>query len=97
VRLDLPAGAADLTPGMFARVWRALDGDAATPAAVSVPRKAIVRRAELTGLYVLDAEGRPLLRQVALGRASGDSVEILSGLSAGERVVTDPETATRVR
>ena len=62
-----------------------------------MPAKAVVRRAELTALYVLDAAGKPLLRQVRLGRTEGDQVEILSGLNPGERVVTDPAVAARVR
>ena len=64
---------------------------------MSVPLRAIVRRAELVGLYVLDANGRPALRQVRLGRIRGDSVEILSGLTPGERVATDPQAAARAR
>ena len=55
-----------------------------------------MRRAELTGLYVLDPAGRPVLRQVRLGRADGDQVEVLSGLRPGERVATDPQAAARV-
>lgn len=51
----------------------------------------------MTGLYVLDAKNRPLLRQVRLGRTTGDQVEILSGLQAGERVVTQPQAAARVQ
>jgi RND family efflux transporter MFP subunit len=99
LRADLPAGLAGVTPGQFARLWLPLAGDATTgeTAAVSVPLSAIVRRAEVTGLYVLDATGRPLLRQVRLGRSDGGQVEILSGLSAGERVVTDPQAAARAR
>ena len=37
----------------------------------------------------------PLLRQVRLGRSDGDSVEVLSGVSAGERVALDPQAAAR--
>ena len=99
LRLDLPANLAGVSPGMFARVWLPT-GSAAAPgaaAALSVPRQAIVRRAEMTGLYVLDAQGRPLLRQVRLGRVDGDRVEVLSGLMAGEKVVTDPQAAARAR
>ena len=94
VRLDLPPNG-DLKPGMFARAW--------LPAAagmgggrILIPTQAVVRRAELTGVYVLDAENRALLRQVRLGRASGDQVEVLAGVSAGERVVTDLQAAARL-
>jgi len=101
VRLDLPAGTRQAIPGMFARAWLPVsgaagdDGDAAKQ--VFVPVKAIVRRAEMTGIYVLDAAGKPVLRQVRLGRASEDAIEVLSGVSAGERVVTDPQAAARIR
>jgi len=97
-RAELPPGLEGLAPGMFARLWLPMadSGRAASaPAALSVPRSAVVRRAELTAVYVLDAAGLPQLRQVRLGRADGDRVEVLSGLMSGERVVTDPQAATR--
>jgi len=103
LRADLPANLAGLSPGMFARLWLAVPqtpvaaGTAAATGALSVPLKAIVRRAEMTGLYVLDPNGKPVLRQVRLGRAEGDRVDILSGLMVGEQVVSDPQTAARVR
>ncbi len=92
VRFDLPA-TPGLVPGMFARAW--IPSQGAADARVYVPTKAIVRRAELTALYVISGEGRALLRQVRLGRAAGDRVEVLSGLSAGERVALDPQAASR--
>jgi RND family efflux transporter MFP subunit len=95
IRLDLPAGTAHTAPGMFARAWLPLPG--AAEGHVSVPAKAIVRRAEMTGAYVLDAAGKPMLRQVRLGRTSDDSIEVLSGIAAGERVATDPQAAARMR
>ncbi len=98
IRLDLPADTEGASPGMFARVWLpAADGAAKAAPGVSVPLGSIVRRAELTALYVLDQDGRPALRQVRLGRITGDAVEILSGLTPGERVATDPQAAARVR
>jgi len=93
IRLDLPATAQSLTPGTFARVWLPVQG-AATPR-LYVPAAAVVRRAEMTGVYVLDPTGHPVLRQVRLGRAVGDTVEILSGVTAGERVAVDPQAAAR--
>ncbi len=87
VRADLPAGMAGVVPGQFARLW--LQGGQQAERLL-VPRKAIVYRSELRGVYVLNEQGRPLLRQVRLGPMQGDQVEILSGLSGGERVVTEP-------
>jgi len=49
----------------------------------------------MTGLYVLGEQGQPLLRQVRLGRVQGEQVEVLAGLSAGEKVVTEPQAAVR--
>ena len=95
IRLDLPAAAGNLTPGTFARVWLPMQG-AATPR-LYVPAVAVVRRAEMTGVYVLDSKGHPILRQVRLGRAVDDTVEILSGVTAGERVALDPQVAARER
>jgi RND family efflux transporter MFP subunit len=94
IRLALPADMAGVAPGMFARVW--LAGGKTTQAGqgqLLVPAGAIVRRAELTAVYVVNEQGQPRLRQLRLGRASGDRIEVLSGLRAGERIATDPQAA----
>ena len=91
VRLGLPAGTTGVAPGLFARVW--LPGVEKTAAPIQVPLTAVVRRAEMTGLYVLDSQGHPLLRQVRLGRVINDQVEVLSGLNANERVAPDAQAA----
>lgn len=96
LRLDLTPGLSGLTPGMFARVWLT-PATAAGERRIFIPAAAVVRHAELTAVYVLDGNGQPLLRQVRLGRRDGERIEILSGISAGERVVTDPRLAARVR
>lgn len=91
VRLGLSSNDLVLTPGQFARLW--LPATQQGTASVRVPLKAVVRRAEMTGLYVLDAQGHPLLRQVRLGRVMNDQVEVLSGLGPEERVATDAQAA----
>lgn len=97
LRAELAANAPGLAPGLFARLW--LPGAAAGEASgrIQVPASAVIRRAELSAVYVLDAQGKPALRQVRIGRSDGDQVEILSGLMANERVVTDPQAAARQR
>ncbi|GAB4301205.1 MAG: efflux RND transporter periplasmic adaptor subunit [Methylophaga sp.] len=61
-----------------------------------IPDEAIVQRSEATGVYVLKESGIQF-RQVRSGRKleSGER-EILAGLEAGERVVTDPTLALRM-
>lgn len=95
LRAELPTQFTHAVPGMFARLWLAAvpaDSKAADApkASVTVPLKSVLRRGEMTGVYVPDAQGRPLLRQVRLGPVAGDRVEILSGVAPGEAVVLDP-------
>jgi membrane fusion protein, multidrug efflux system len=98
LRADLPPGSSAAMPGLFARVWLPVPADAAgSAAAIRVPSSTLVRRAEMTAVYVLDGRGQPLLRQVRLGRTSGDQVEVLAGLSPGESVAADPQAAARIR
>ena len=95
IRFDLPPGLAGAKPGLFARVW--LPMPAAESGRLYVPRSALVRRAEVDGLYVIGRDGKPALRQVRVGRDAGPDVEVLAGVSAGERVALDPQAAARVR
>lgn len=97
LRLDLPPGT-PAAPGMFARAWLPAGRGGTTGAQrLTVPAQAVVRRAELTAVYVIGADGKPLLRQVRLGPQSGDQVEVLAGLAEGERVALQPQAAARVR
>ncbi len=94
MRLPLPAGLM-ITPGAFARVQ--LPGEATAQTRTFIPASAIVRRAEMTGVYVIGIDGKPQLRQIRIGRSVGERIEVLSGLGAGERIVPDPQSAVRAR
>ncbi|HMO48435.1 MAG TPA: efflux RND transporter periplasmic adaptor subunit [Rubrivivax sp.] len=95
LRIALPPGIEGVAPGLFARVWLPDSAGAQASARLYVPRTAVVRRAEMSGVYVVDDQGAALLRYVRLGRALGGEVEILSGVSAGERVALDAQAAAR--
>jgi membrane fusion protein, multidrug efflux system len=95
VRVNLPGGIKGVAPGMFARVW--LPNRSGATGRLYVPRTAIVQRAEMTGLYVIDAQGRPMLRQVRLGRTQNNVVEVLAGVASGERVALGPQAAAKDR
>jgi multidrug efflux system membrane fusion protein len=51
-----------------------------------VPSQAIVERGQLTGLYVVNPQDIAEYRLIKTGKTLGDRVEVLSGLSDGERV-----------
>ena len=96
VRIALPSGLDGAVPGMFARLWLADTANAAAPRLL-VPAQAIVRRAEMTGVYVQGGNGQPQLRQVRLGQTQGDQVEVLSGVRPGDQVALEPQKAVKVR
>ncbi|HEX7955006.1 MAG TPA: efflux RND transporter periplasmic adaptor subunit [Burkholderiales bacterium] len=90
VRLDLPENLRDVYPGMFARAYFSV-GRARKLVA---PASAVVKRSELMAVYVINAQTQPVLRQVRLGEPAGQGdIEILAGLSAGEKVALDPVKA----
>jgi len=90
LRVDLPRGQDGLVPGMFARVHFAT-GEAAR---IMVPGSAILRRGELTAVYVASGDGGFRLRQIRTGEARPDGVvEVLSGLVGGEEIALDPVQA----
>jgi hypothetical protein len=92
IRAELPPELV-IEPG---RMLRLLLPTADTAPRLMIPAGAVVRRSEVTALYVLDEKDAPHLRQVRLGPAVDGEVQVLAGLSAGERIVTDPQAAARV-
>ena len=89
VRLELPQGQFALYPGMFVKVAFVV-GEAER---LLVPTAALMRRSEVTGVYVVDADERVRMRQLRVGGEFGERTEVLSGLRAGDRVAADPVSA----
>jgi RND family efflux transporter MFP subunit len=90
VKVDLPADLVGLRPGMFARVGFRVGK---RPRLV-VPTTAITESGALDRVFAADGE-RLRLRMVTLGEKQGPWTEVLSGLTAGERVVASPTLAVR--
>jgi multidrug efflux pump subunit AcrA (membrane-fusion protein) len=83
VKLALPD--ASVRSGMFGRAK--LPG--ASRRALAVPASAVVRQGQVTSVFVVE-DNAARLRMLHLGPASGQHVEVLAGLSEGERVVDAP-------
>lgn len=77
-----------ILPGSYARLEIERGGDPTR----WVPRDALVRRGQLTGVYVVE-DDTLRLRWVRTGQARPDAVEILAGVPAGARLVRRPDPA----
>jgi RND family efflux transporter MFP subunit len=88
VRVDLPEADTGLSPGMAAKVAFVVGEDER----LLLPVSSLVKRSEVTAAYVFGETGLAL-RQLRLGHRIGDRTEVLSGLSAGDRVAVDPVAA----
>jgi RND family efflux transporter MFP subunit len=89
VRVALPGTDAAPEPGATAKLLFPI---ASAAAMLEVPRSALVRRGEISGVYVLEGN-RLSLRQLRLGESRGERVEVLAGLKGGERIAADPIAA----
>lgn len=72
-----------LKSGMFGRAAISIG---TTVNSITLPKKAVVEHGALTSVWALNRENIASMRIVKLGRTSGERVEILSGLSDGDRV-----------
>ena len=79
VKIALPASK-DIHPGMYAQTGFRVG----TRDAVFIPNNAVVSRADLTAVYVVDANGVAQYRLVRLGVPYEGKVEVLSGLNVGD-------------
>ena len=87
IKIALPA-IAGLQPGYFGWLEQACDQHDA----LLIPASAVQHIGQLEVVKVL-SEGRQLIRHIRTGKTFGDKIEVISGLHAGESVITDPQQA----
>jgi membrane fusion protein, heavy metal efflux system len=85
VRADVANKDGALKPMMFARFTIAIGPERKAPA---VPEEAVIHRGDSERVWVVAPDGSLAARTIKTGRSHGDMVEVVSGLKAGERVVT---------
>ncbi len=83
VKISLSPGRG-LRSGLFARVRLPLG----RREALLIPKGALVEKGQLTGVYAVDAKGVVTYRLVRTGKPYEGGIEILSGLNAGERIIS---------
>ena len=82
--VKIALAAKGLRSGLFARV-RLPRGERE---ALLVPKGAVVEKGQLTGVYAVDPQGVVTYRLVRTGKSYAGGIEILSGLDAGDRIIT---------
>jgi RND family efflux transporter MFP subunit len=85
VEVDVPNPSLELVPGMYADARLVLDQ---ARGVLIAPVEAIDRTSGTPQLFVVTSGGIVDVRPVTLGLDAGDRVEIKSGVSAGDEVVT---------
>jgi membrane fusion protein, heavy metal efflux system len=85
VRADVENPDRELKPGMFANFSIITGKEATAPA---VPQHAIVYECDTARVWVAGEDGTIAARSVRVGQIADGMVEILEGLTAGEKVVT---------
>ena len=81
VKIDLPM-LPNVRSGMFGRAWFPMG----SRKVLTVPAAAMVERGQLQSVFVID-DGVVRNRLITTGTRRADAVEVLSGLSEGEKVV----------
>jgi multidrug efflux pump subunit AcrA (membrane-fusion protein) len=84
VKIDVGAGSG-LRSGLYGRARFAVG----ERRALVVPEEAVVERGQLRSVFVVEPTGTARLRLVTTGRTQDGTVEVLSGLGDGERVVVE--------
>jgi RND family efflux transporter MFP subunit len=82
VKIDLPA-MPNLRSGMFGRAWFPMGARQV----LTIPPPALVERGQLQSVFVMDG-GFAHTRLVTTGERRQTGIEVLSGLSAGEKLVS---------
>ena len=85
VKIDLPSSS-QMRAGMYGTAEFANGARQA----ILIPSSAVVARGSLNCVYVLDDQGIAQLRYITLGAAQGNLVEVLSGVTSGEKLVDSP-------
>jgi membrane fusion protein, copper/silver efflux system len=86
-RITVPNSDGRIKPGMYATVIL----NSSTQSALTVPRSAVVQTGERALVFVDLGNGKLNAQPVRLGRTGGEYVEVLSGLTSGQRVVTSAQ------
>lgn len=82
----------NLKAGMYVNVFIPRTGEeAASSPSLTIPLESVIKKEDLTGVYVVGMDSIVSLRWIRLGKTNGNRVEVLSGLNKEEIFVVKAE------
>lgn len=91
INIDYSEG---LLPGMFVNAAFPLEVSAENSSelnGIMVPKSALVKKGQLTGIYTVSSQNTAVLRWLKLGKETATEAEVLSGLNAAETYIKSAE------
>jgi RND family efflux transporter MFP subunit len=89
IRASLPKLTKLVFPGMLVKVAF----KTGTQELLLIPYSAMVKRGEVTGVYLIDEKATMRLQQIRIGRTVKGKIEVLSGLTPGDKIAANPTEA----
>lgn len=77
----------NLRSGMYAGIYISGKVVKQEMKGVWIEKTSVVKREQLTGVYVVGSNNQAMLRWIRLGKEIGEQVEVLSGLNANDRII----------
>jgi RND family efflux transporter MFP subunit len=93
VKINLDKTDSSVLSGMFVNIQFPVENksNSASGDRILVSESALIKKGQLTGVYVINNKKTAFLRWLRLGKNFGSQVEVLSGLSAGENYIISAE------
>jgi len=89
VKIDVPADKGLIT-GMYGKALF----NTGKREAIFVPRSAVVEMSGLSGVYIVSADGSAVFQMIQSGETQGDSIEAVTGLKAGDKVIVSKQASS---
>lgn len=89
VKINLIQPPSEVLSGMFVDATFPIEKktNSNTDSRIFIPTEALIKNGQMQGVYVVNEHNKALLRWLKLGKNSENQIEVLSGLSAGEKYV----------
>jgi hypothetical protein len=88
VKIALPA-----VRGVYSGMTAQVLVPGAKQSLVMIPESAVLRRGQLDSVLALDGNSIAQIRYVSLGQQNGAKVEVISGLTPGDKILAQPDDA----